>query len=268
MNFWLWLLTALGAGLGLLGSAISAISAVFKSASSAKGPINMLVLIASNISSAVTQVVAFVCWLIQFFQYLQHNVLAAADHKQHWYSNGLASLGYSFYMVMVSTLVVLINISILMYARHCERKDRQRFETPSEEKNQCAIMLYWKKITQQKQWDVLLFISPYIHILLIILLTTQCTLYHSPKRKKRNKEIQKNMPSVCLLYRYRLILRISYYSKPWNHYKPRDLVLTTYLLSYTMFYLSPLKYFFPTLHLERYFISWTCKKSHVFYLSL
>ncbi|XP_013103421.1 uncharacterized protein LOC106084348 [Stomoxys calcitrans] len=142
MNFWLWLFTAIGAGLGLLSCAISAIAAVFKSASSSKGPVNMLVLIASNISSAVTQIVAFICWLVQFIQYLQHNVLAVADHKHHWYSSGLASLGYSFYMVILSTLVVLINISILLYARHCDRRDRQRLEAPSEKKNECAIMLY------------------------------------------------------------------------------------------------------------------------------
>ncbi|XP_073819500.1 uncharacterized protein [Musca autumnalis] len=142
MNFWLWLFTALGAGLGLLGCAISAIAAVFKSASAAKGPLNLVVLIASNISSAVTQVVAFICWLVQFMQYLQHNVLTVADHKNHWYSKGLASLGYSFYMVVLSTLVVIINIIILLYARHCDRRDRQRLEPPSEEKNQCAIMLY------------------------------------------------------------------------------------------------------------------------------
>lgn len=142
MNFWLWLVTALGTGFGLLSCAISAIAAVLKAASAAKKPGTMIILVASNISSAASQTLAFICWLVQFFQYLQHNVLAVADHKQNWYSHGLASLGYSFYMVVISTLVVLINISILLYAKHCEQRDRQRLEPPSKEKNQSAIMLY------------------------------------------------------------------------------------------------------------------------------
>ncbi|XP_023292007.2 uncharacterized protein LOC111675472 [Lucilia cuprina] len=142
MNFWLWLITALGTGFGLLSCAISAIAAVLKAASASKKPGTTLVLIASNISSAASQVMAFICWLVQFFQYLQHNVLAVEDHKLNWYSHGLASLGYSFYLIIISTLVVLINLIILLYARRCEHRYRQSLEPPSEEKNQSAIMLY------------------------------------------------------------------------------------------------------------------------------
>uniref|UniRef100_A0A1A9WY22 Uncharacterized protein n=1 Tax=Glossina brevipalpis TaxID=37001 RepID=A0A1A9WY22_9MUSC len=142
MNFWLWLITALGTGFGLLGCAISAIAAVFKAASAAKKPGTMLVLFASNISSALSQILAFICWLIQFFQYLQHNVLAIEDRRHNWYSQGLSSLGYSFYLIVVSTLVVFLNITILLHARRCEKRDMQRLEPPSEEKHQSAIMLY------------------------------------------------------------------------------------------------------------------------------
>ncbi|XP_018786675.1 PREDICTED: uncharacterized protein LOC108967600 [Bactrocera latifrons] len=140
MNFWLWLITALGTGFGLLTCAISAIAAVLKAASAAKRPATMVLLFASNISSAAAQVIAFVCWLVQFYQYLQQNVLAVQD--RHWYSHGLAYLGYSFYLVIASTLVVILNIIILLHAKRRERADRQRLEPPSEEKNQGAIMLY------------------------------------------------------------------------------------------------------------------------------
>lgn len=142
MHFWLWLMTTLGTGFGLLTCAISAIAAVLKAASASKKPGTMLVLIASNVFAAASQVIAFISWLIEFYQYLQHNVLAVEDHKHNWYSHGLAALGYSFYLVILSTLVVLINLSILLYARHCERRDRQRLEPTSAEKNQSAIMLY------------------------------------------------------------------------------------------------------------------------------
>uniref|UniRef100_A0A1A9Z9J2 MARVEL domain-containing protein n=1 Tax=Glossina pallidipes TaxID=7398 RepID=A0A1A9Z9J2_GLOPL len=142
MNFWLWLITALGTGFGLLSCAISAIAAVFKAASAAKKPGTMLVLFASNISSALSQVLAFICWLVQFFQYLQHNVLAIEDRRHNWYSHGLASLGYSFYLVVVSTLVVFLNITILFHARRREKREVRHLQPPSEEKHQSAIMLY------------------------------------------------------------------------------------------------------------------------------
>jgi len=140
MNFWLWLITALGTGFGLLSCAIAAIASVLKAASAAKKRGTMVLLFASNISSAAAQVIAFICWLVQFYQYLTHNVLAMEDHK--WYSHGLAYLGYSFYLLIAATLVVVLNIMVLIYAKRCEHHDRQRLEPPSEEKNQSAIMLY------------------------------------------------------------------------------------------------------------------------------
>lgn len=142
MNFWLWLITALGTGFGLLSCAIAAIASVLKSASASKKHGTMLLLFASNISAAGAQVLAFVCWLVQFFQYLQHNVLAVEDHTLQWYSRGLAHLGYSFYMVIASTIVVLINITILIYAKRSEQREERRLEPHDDEKNQSAIMLY------------------------------------------------------------------------------------------------------------------------------
>lgn len=141
-SFWLWLLTTLGTGFGLLASAISAIAAVLKAAASEKKGINMMLLLASNVSSACAQVIAFLSWLIQFYQYLIHNVLLTEHQKQHWYSTGLANLGYSFYLVVISTIVVLINITVLIYARRRELRERHRSDPLNKDKNQAAIMLY------------------------------------------------------------------------------------------------------------------------------
>ncbi|XP_034116491.1 uncharacterized protein LOC117576066 [Drosophila albomicans] len=141
-SFWLWLITTLGTGLGLLACAVAAIAAVLKSASAAKKGGTMVLLLASNISAACAQIVAFVAWLVQFYQYLIHNVLLTEHQKQHWTSTGLASLGYSFYLVVISTIVVLINIIILLYAKRREHRDRHRLEPLSKDKNQAAIMLY------------------------------------------------------------------------------------------------------------------------------
>ncbi|KAH8313133.1 hypothetical protein KR067_000811, partial [Drosophila pandora] len=141
-SFWLWLLTTLGTGFGLLACAVAAIAAVLKSASGAKKGGTMVLLLAANISAAGAQVVAFVSWLVQFFEYFQHNVLLTEQQQQHWYSTGMAYLGYSFYLVVISTIVVLLNITVLLYAKRRELRDRQRLEPPSEDKNQTAIMLY------------------------------------------------------------------------------------------------------------------------------
>ncbi|KAM8704845.1 hypothetical protein ACLKA7_009324 [Drosophila subpalustris] len=141
-SFWLWLITTLGTGLGLLACAVAAIAAVLKSASAAKKGGTMVLLLASNISAACAQVVAFVAWLVQFYQYLIHNVLLTEHQQQHWTSTGLANLGYSFYLVIISTIVVLINITILLYAKRREHRDRHRLEPHSKDKNQAAIMLY------------------------------------------------------------------------------------------------------------------------------
>lgn len=141
-SFWLWLITTLGTGFGLLACAVAAIAAVLKSASAAKKGGTMVLLLASNISAACAQVVAFVAWLVQFYQYLIHNVLLTEHQKQHWTSTGLANLGYSFYLVIISTFVVLINITILLYAKRREHRDRHRLEPLDKDKTQAGIMLY------------------------------------------------------------------------------------------------------------------------------
>ncbi|KAH8369337.1 hypothetical protein KR009_008805, partial [Drosophila setifemur] len=141
-SFWLWLLSTLGTGFGLLACAVAAIAAVLKSASGAKRGGTMVLLLAANMSAAGAQVVAFVAWLVQFYQYLTHNVLLAEHQQLHWYSTGLAYLGYSFYLVVISVIVVLLNITVLLYAKRRELRDRMRLEPPSEDKNQTAIMLY------------------------------------------------------------------------------------------------------------------------------
>ncbi|XP_037950112.1 uncharacterized protein LOC119681107 [Teleopsis dalmanni] len=142
MNFWLWLITTLSTGFALLSCAIGAIAAVLKAASAARKRPSMVLLFASNISAAVTQVVAFITWLVHFYQYLIHNVLTVKDIELKWYSHGLAYLGYSFYLVIASTLVVLLNLIILLYARRSEVRNGHRLEPPSEQKNISAIMLY------------------------------------------------------------------------------------------------------------------------------
>lgn len=95
--------------------------------------------------TAVAQILAFICWLVQFYQYLTHNVLTTTDRETHWYTHGLASLGHSFYFLVVGLLFVFVNIGLLIAAVNMERREHRkaRHDDPAyDEKAQGAIMLY------------------------------------------------------------------------------------------------------------------------------
>uniref|UniRef100_U5ER10 Putative conserved plasma membrane protein n=1 Tax=Corethrella appendiculata TaxID=1370023 RepID=U5ER10_9DIPT len=145
INYWLWLGTTFGTGFSILASAISAVSSVIKSASSpsTRKTGTMVVLFVSNFLSGLSQILAFVCWILQFFQHLQHNVLVEADRTNQWYTTNNASLGHSFYFIVAGIVIVTINIILLSCAVKHERRVRTRvFDTPTDEKTQGAIMLY------------------------------------------------------------------------------------------------------------------------------
>ncbi|XP_055585047.1 uncharacterized protein LOC129737903 [Uranotaenia lowii] len=143
ISYWLWLGTAIGTGLGALSGAVSAVASVLKSSSASKKTGTMVVLFVSNFISGLSQTLSFVCWLLQFIQYLKHNVLVAEDRQLHWYSTGLASLGTSFYFVVAGLIVVIVNIILLIVATTMEKRERSRMlDPPTDEKMQGAIMLY------------------------------------------------------------------------------------------------------------------------------
>uniref|UniRef100_A0A182Q8X4 Uncharacterized protein n=1 Tax=Anopheles farauti TaxID=69004 RepID=A0A182Q8X4_9DIPT len=143
MSYWLWLGAALGTGFGILGGVITAIASVLKSASASKKTGTMVVLFVSNLFTGISQTIAFVCWLVQFYNYLTHNVLLAEDRNNNWYSTGLTVLGSSFYFVPAGILLVLLNLILLIVATRLERWERQKFLNPTtDDKTQGAIMLY------------------------------------------------------------------------------------------------------------------------------
>lgn len=142
INLWLWLGTALGTGFALLSSAVAAIASVLKAATSSKKHTYMILLFIANCCSAISQILAFVCWLVQFLVNLKHNVLEAEDRKLSWYSHELSNLGFSFHMIFISFLFVIINIVILIIAYKIEKRESRYIEPSYEDKTQSAIMLY------------------------------------------------------------------------------------------------------------------------------
>jgi clarin len=137
MDYWLWLLTALGTGFALFASAVSAIASVIGTIRQRGG---MAMMVVSNVCAGAGQVIAFVCWILQFIHFLQHNVLLG-DDKKVWTSRGQATFGYSFYFIIFAFFVVVTNLILLLSARRIEVRHKKSIE-PIEEKEGNSIMLY------------------------------------------------------------------------------------------------------------------------------
>lgn len=137
MDYYLWLFTALGTGLSLFASAIAAVASVIGSIKKRGG---MAMMVASNTIAGIGQLLAFVCWVLQYFKYLQHNVLLR-DEQKRWTSKGGATFGYSFFFIVFAFIVVIINLILLLTAARIEKTHRKGLE-PIEEKEGNSIMLY------------------------------------------------------------------------------------------------------------------------------
>lgn len=85
---------------------------------------------------------AFLCWIGEFYGYLKENVLLAEDRQRSWQSH-LADFGHSFYFVLVGILFVIVNLVILVVVLVVEKKERRPVrQEPVDEKTAGAIMLY------------------------------------------------------------------------------------------------------------------------------
>jgi hypothetical protein len=137
-SYSLWMFTALGTGLSLFASSVAAVASVIGTIKEKSG---MAIIIASNVVSGFGQIVAFACWIIQFINSLQHNVLLQVDQAR-WTTKGQSTFGYSFYLVVLAFCIILINVILLIFARRSERRFKRTLEGPIDEKEGNSIMLY------------------------------------------------------------------------------------------------------------------------------
>lgn len=92
---------------------------------------------------AISQLLAFLCWIGEFFGYLQSNVLVAEDRQKTWHTTNLSDFGHSFYFVLMGILFVIVNLVILVVVLVMEKKERRPVrQEPVDEKAAGAIMLY------------------------------------------------------------------------------------------------------------------------------
>lgn len=137
MDYYLWMATALGTGFSLFASAVAAVASVISTIKKKGG---MALTIISNAVAGIGQLVAFVCWVLQFFHYLQHNVLLE-DEQKHWTSAGQSTFGFSFFFIIAAFVVVVLNLLLLLSATRIEKRNQKGSE-PIEEKEGNSIMLY------------------------------------------------------------------------------------------------------------------------------
>lgn len=137
MDYTLWMATVLGTGFALFASAIAAVASVIGTIKQRGG---MVLMVVSNTAAGIGQLIAFFCWILQFFNHLRKNVLLKEEKKQ-WTSEGQATFGYSFFFIVAAFLVVALNLVLLTTAVRMQKGHRKSLE-PIEEKEGNSIMLY------------------------------------------------------------------------------------------------------------------------------
>jgi len=80
---------------------------------------------------------AIVTWMVQFYLRLTHNVLIREyKDKGKWSSEGMASFGSSFFLVVIAAVVYLVNLTIIAMATrdpHRQRKVKQLHPLPGKQ---------------------------------------------------------------------------------------------------------------------------------------
>merc|ERR1719483_1011545 len=80
---------------------------------------------------------AIVTWMVQFYLRLTHNVLIREYKlKGKWSSEGMASFGSSFFLVVIAAVVYLVNLTIIAIATrdpHRQRKAKQLHPLPGKQ---------------------------------------------------------------------------------------------------------------------------------------
>lgn len=139
MLYNLWISTVASLSLSLLFAVISAIFSVINTATT---PISALTGIPGlhlwNILAALFDVTVIIIWTYQFYTKLQRNMLSSNDIKLAWTSEGMAHLSYSFWFVIISAVIQVLNVIIICYAT----SPRKTASPIIEEKGNGAIMLY------------------------------------------------------------------------------------------------------------------------------
>ncbi|KAH9389679.1 hypothetical protein TYRP_007226 [Tyrophagus putrescentiae] len=126
MTFSLWLFTILAVSIamifGLVGAIFSIINTVMTPVEAITGVQGLYLWngLASLFCGGAT-----LTWIAQFLKNLRRNVLTEEEQNDGWTSEGKARLGYSFYFVLVASLLHLVNIALVYSATRTPRRNKR-----------------------------------------------------------------------------------------------------------------------------------------------
>ncbi|XP_015917586.1 uncharacterized protein [Parasteatoda tepidariorum] len=66
-----------------------------------------------NTFGAICSMVSFLSWILLYLQKFRKNVMTREELDQHWVSEYRACVGYSFYLVVVSMFLFLLNVALI-----------------------------------------------------------------------------------------------------------------------------------------------------------
>ncbi|KAI2801902.1 hypothetical protein BLOT_009723, partial [Blomia tropicalis] len=140
MNFSLWLFTILSVSIamifGLVGAIFSIINTVMTPIETITGVQGLYLWNGlANFFSACAGII----WFVQYYQSLNKNVLTDEEQHDGWSSNGRAQFGYSYYFVLVSAILYLLNILLIYIGTRSPRRNNRSMNDKHPEG---LIMLY------------------------------------------------------------------------------------------------------------------------------
>ncbi|KAK6622088.1 hypothetical protein RUM44_001895 [Polyplax serrata] len=142
LMYWAWIGTIGCLLVGLLFSTLCAVFAVLNTATNQYlALLGIPGLYIWNLLAASFQTFSVILWVVQFIQKLQYNVMSREDLDNRWTSEGMASLGFSFWFVVGAIIVHFGNV-LAIYVGTREPKKFKSSIPVVEEKSGGAIMLY------------------------------------------------------------------------------------------------------------------------------
>lgn len=95
-----------------------------------------------NILTALCSLLCMVMYIILFALDLSKNVMSPDDLQNFWSSDDMANLDYSFYFIMIATVMFLVNLLILVLLRADCKLLSSRYSTSMGEKGMDGVMMY------------------------------------------------------------------------------------------------------------------------------
>ena len=66
-----------------------------------------------NCHTGFCSLTALICWMVEYFNKLQKNVLTKEEVEHGWTSESRSQFGYSYYLVVIAFVLFLVNIFIV-----------------------------------------------------------------------------------------------------------------------------------------------------------